>query len=285
MNKYFVASDIHGFYSELLLALVNKGFDVCNKEHVLISLGDEFDRGNQAVELLQFLQQLKEQNRLILILGNHEDLMFDCLSQINTYRMVLGSHHYSNGTVDTISQFTNDIEIAHKLNYWQELSDSEIKKINKAMMLWKDFVKDAKSYAEIGDYIFVHGWIPTKKEKTDPFEKRKLSYLTGWRELNTDSEDWKNARWTGFVEAYKNKCFEPNKTIVCGHWHCSAYWGDIKHERKPFPEKNRSDWKKSFEPAITTEFIAIDGCTVYSGIVNVLVFEEVSKNRIELLDL
>ena len=50
--KYFVSSDIHGFYDEWILALKNKGFDIKNPNHKIIICGDIFDRGRQPKKLL-----------------------------------------------------------------------------------------------------------------------------------------------------------------------------------------------------------------------------------------
>jgi len=40
MKKFFVFSDVHGFYKELMKALDDKGFDMENPNHYIISCGD-----------------------------------------------------------------------------------------------------------------------------------------------------------------------------------------------------------------------------------------------------
>ena len=35
MNKYFVVSDVHSFFDELMVALNEKGFEKDNPEHIL----------------------------------------------------------------------------------------------------------------------------------------------------------------------------------------------------------------------------------------------------------
>lgn len=80
--KYFCCSDTHGFYSQLLEALKEKGFDKNNTEHKLVIIGDAFDRGKEAKELLNYLLKLKKSGHLIYIQGNHESLMEDCLFQL-----------------------------------------------------------------------------------------------------------------------------------------------------------------------------------------------------------
>jgi hypothetical protein len=64
------------------------------------------------------------------------------------------------------------------------------------------------------------------------------------------------------------------KTVIVGHWHCSYGWSHIRNERKEFPQKNRKGWEKSFEPFVDDGIIAIDACTAYSGMCNVIVIEE-----------
>lgn len=47
MKTYFVCSDIHGYFNEWMSSLKDAGFDISNNDHILIVLGDIFDRGGQ----------------------------------------------------------------------------------------------------------------------------------------------------------------------------------------------------------------------------------------------
>ena len=73
--RYYVVADIHGFYSELKLALNEKGFFSDALPHKLIVCGDLMDRGAEAKEVQQFIIDLMDKDQVILIRGNHEDLM------------------------------------------------------------------------------------------------------------------------------------------------------------------------------------------------------------------
>ena len=42
MKKYFVTSDIHGFYDEFMASLDRAGFDIINPDHILVICGDIF---------------------------------------------------------------------------------------------------------------------------------------------------------------------------------------------------------------------------------------------------
>ena len=239
--KYFVSSDIHGFFDEWQSALKEKGFELNNPEHKIILCGDLFDRGKQPKEIIDFV--LKHKDKVILIRGNHEDLMEQMIERnFSTYSDLC------NGTAETIVDLYLE---------WQ-IGEKDFKKIAKETRLQKvlDMCID---YYETEHYIFVHGWIPIVEDC--------YLYDSDWRTAR--KERWEKARWTNPVEMYRYEIYEPNKTIVCGHWHCSALW----HEQNPDKYEEFGD-NASFEPFITNNMIAIDACTAYSNKVNVVVLED-----------
>ena len=66
-------------------------------------LGDLFDRGHEAKQLQQFILEQMEQDKIILIRGNHEDLFVEL---VTTDAGMPYSYHKSNGTYDTALQLT-----------------------------------------------------------------------------------------------------------------------------------------------------------------------------------
>lgn len=239
--KYFVSSDIHGFYDEWITALKQNGFELNNPEHKIIVCGDLFDRGHQPKETIDFI--LANKQKFILIRGNHEDLMEDMIKRNSNTVADL-----KNGTAQTIVDL---------YPHWMldELNLSQIAKITKLQKVL-DMCVD---YFETDKYIFVHGWIPV-------FDDCYL-YNPNWRKASL--KDWQKARWLNPVEARRYEIFEPNKTIVCGHWHCSALWHD------KYPDKyDEFGSGANFNPFIEKQMIAIDACTAYSHKVNVLVIDE-----------
>lgn len=239
--KYFVSSDIHGFFNEWQNALTDKGFDLNNPEHKIILCGDLFDRGNQPKEIIDFV--LKHKDKVILIRGNHEDLMEQMIE-----RDFSDYGDLCNGTAQTIVDLYPE---------WQ-ISEFDLKKIAKATRL-QEVLDMCIDYYETKHYIFVHGWIPI-------IENCYL-YDSNWRTAR--KERWGKARWTNPVEMYRYEIYEPNKTIVCGHWHCSALW----HKQNPDEYEEFGD-KANFEPFITKNMIAIDACTAYLHKLNVVVLED-----------
>ncbi len=247
MNKrYFIVSDVHAFYDEMMDALLSQGFEKENPEHIFVSLGDLFDRGLQAREMLEFVNSLPHE-RKILIMGNHELLMEEALRNGFTWRDI------HNGTFSTAIQLTGDY------------SEEEIRKQMKEHQEWRKYITECRYYAEVGNQIFVHGWIPNVREGSHGqiLGKRKLS---NWR--HASKKDWYNATWVNGMEAWAKGYDEAGKTVWCGHWHTSYGHCHLHHicsgEFTP---------DAVFTPFIDEGIIAMDACTAYSHTVNCRVID------------
>lgn len=244
--KYFVCADIHGFYDEWIKSLSEKGFDLNNKEHKIIICGDLFDRGHKPREIIDFI--LSNQEKFILIRGNHEDLIEEMIDRNFSIRQ-----DEINGTNETIIDLCPE---------WQK-SEFSLRKIANETGLQK-ILDLCQNYYETKHYVFVHGWIPVIEEYD---ENVLYKYDTDWRISSKAS--WQQARWKNPTTMFKLSIYEPEKVIVCGHWHCSALW----HEQNPETYEEFGE-KANFEPFITDKMIALDACTVYSHKVNVVVLED-----------
>ena len=256
--KYYVVADVHGFYSILKQTLTEKGFFNDDKPHKLIVCGDLFDRGSEAVELQNFILELMEKDEVILVKGNHEDLVVDML---NSWHMAsyFEWRHNVNGTVDTVCQLTNstltDI-YDHPLEVYRKMKETPfLQKILPTMV----------DYFETQNYIFVHGWIPCDSIRQNPYAATYFA-IDNWR--NANAKQWGYARWINGMDAAHDGVIEKNKTIVCGHWHSS--YGHSRFERKCSEFGNDAD----FFPYYSNGIIAIDACTVHSKKINCLVIEE-----------
>lgn len=246
MKKYFITSDIHSFFEPFFTALINSGFSWYNPEHFLIILGDVFDRGPDSKRVLDFLYSLQELNRLILIRGNHEDLLQQCLYDLKDYH--ISTHHISNGTIDTIAQLTN-------INKYDILiGDYKYTTLRRRLCKYFKLINQAKNYYELDDYIFVHGWIPQIKKYEDL--ERCPNTL------------WEYARWYNGMEYWNLGFVLEGKKIVCGHWHTS--FGNYNYHHKGSGEFEEDSDFGIFED---DGIIALDACTAYSKKVNIKVLE------------
>lgn len=261
--KYYVVADVHGFNTYLRQALEQAGFYEDTTPHKLIMCGDLLDRGTEANELIDFMIELDQRDELIFILGNHEELLVQCLQEIargGVYEIASGmSHHYLNKTWDSLLQISQmtEVEAYHNPN--------ELVRRVMQSPFYKTLLACCVDYYETPHYIFTHGWIPCFTEGFKPYVK--YQYDPDWREADVDS--WRRARWFNGLElASKHHILEPNKTIVCGHWHTS--WGHSKIKCVC------SEWGEDavFTPFYDEGIIAIDSCAASSGMVNCIVIED-----------
>lgn len=236
-TKFFVFSDVHGNATQLKNSMANAGFDPDDPTHVAISCGDNFDRGCENKEVFKYLQGLK---RVILIKGNHEDMLERTLE-----RGTLGISEQMSGLDTTITEFfgSRSIDEYGVIRNDRFISDKLI-----------EFTSSMLDFFETKNYIFVHGWIPVST-KSDV--KGRL-----WETASCRS--WQRARLMGWPQMYSLGLTVNGKTIVCGHR--SASYG-IRFCK----EDNR---KSQYDPYFDDGIIAIDGFTMISGQVNVVVIED-----------
>ena len=116
--KYFVTSDIHGFYTPFISALNEAGFDENDDNSTLIICGDLLDRGGEAVAVQDYVSRLLKKDKVILIKGNHESLIKAMQRELSSASpfddRVVNFHHITNGTLDTAIQLTGCHDILDK---------------------------------------------------------------------------------------------------------------------------------------------------------------------------
>lgn len=248
MPKFFIISDVHGFYNEMLEALDKAGFDPNNEGHWLVSCGDNFDRGPQPVEVMRYLMRLP---RKVLVRGNHEDLLVECCERGEAW-----SHDISNGTFGTINEFGGASEGC-------AFDECCIKTLARTNM----FLDSMVNYFETKNYIFVHAFVPLHSDGYLPpyyIRNRKYSKIENWRDAN--KAQWQDARWGNPFDLAERGLL-PDKTLVFGHWHCSEGWA-IAENRSIFGDDAR------FDPFYGDGFIALDACCAHSGKINCVVLED-----------
>ena len=252
--KYYVVSDIHSYYDCLIDALTIAGFFNDKTPHQLIICGDLFDRGNQVIQLQEFILSLMNKNEVILIKGNHEELLMDIVHGFQRYEWNR-SHHISNGTTDTVLQICNcqfyDLYDNTKEMYQKLVNSPIITKI----------IPNMKNYYETQSHIFVHGWIPCYLDYLNHY-----SYYDNWR--NASDQLWQRARWTNGMKAWHDGVKENGKTIVCGHFHCSFGHTHYESDGSEFDEDDNHN------PFIQEGIIALDSTCAYTNKLNCIVIED-----------
>ena len=266
MFKIFVISDMHSYLTPTLKALKDAGWDENNPKHIILVCGDALDRGNETAEMVEWLIDLINKDRLIYVKGNHDILMQQMLDR--GYSM---SHDRHNGTERSYYQLLN----AHADKMDGRSPDEIVRAI--LQPLYDKMV----NYFETQNYIFVHSWIPTnKKEKPNTADKwiplTTNEYMKDWR--NANDVEWEEAMWCNPFKRWQEGLNKTGKTIVFGHWHCStghAMLHEVKvSENETIGTISEFEDDAIWEPFIHDNIIGIDRCTAHTGEVNVLVLED-----------
>ena len=125
-SRKYAISDIHGCLITLKELLQKLGVSTDDE---LYFLGDYVDRGPDSKGVIDYLMELKELGYQIRTLyGNHEQMLLDEILFVN----------WSGGPPETTKSFGVD-----------HIKDIDIKYIN--------WLKGLEYYAEVGDFILVHG--------------------------------------------------------------------------------------------------------------------------------
>jgi ASC-1-like (ASCH) protein len=118
-----------------------------------------------------------------------------------------------------------------------------------------DFMGQMVDYFETQNYVFTHGWVPLERV----WGEQKLR--KDWRTASLSS--WERGRFTEWNQAYRQRLTLPDKTIVCGH-RSAQYGSQFDPSRSPY----------CHDPFYGQKMIAIDGLTIASKQVNVIVLED-----------
>lgn len=248
--KYYVLSDIHGYCTLFRKALRDAGYEEDPGEKKILLLGDLFDRGGEALELQDLILRLMDEERVILVRGNHEDLFEELVTKDRGRPL---RHHLHNGTYDTLEQLTG-----LKAGYsWS--SNMRLAAAGRETPFFTRIIPAMLDYFETRRYVFAHGWVPCQSWYGG------LVYDGDWREADRDA--WREARWTNPMDAVRTAQVE-DKTVVCGHYHCS--YGHSRYEKRGSDFGPDADFSPYEAPGI----LAIDACTAYSGRMNCVVLED-----------
>ena len=260
MKKLFIFGDVHSFYNEWMDCLKSAGFEKDNHDHILVSLGDLCDRGKDAVKCLKFINSIPEE-RKICVIGNHEFVMEEMIKRGMPF-----PNDYSNGTLDTVEQLT--CIYGHPESAILDMRDNS---------LWNNYKKSWVFYAEVGDNIFVHGWIPCMLNTR--FTNASYEYMKNWRKAYPHK--FKEASWVNGMRAWNDGVRENGKTIFCGHWYTSYGHANLrddgvesldnKRQVESFKAKHGEEAEPyvNYDPFVDEGIMALDGCTPISKKVNV----------------
>jgi serine/threonine protein phosphatase 1 len=234
--KYFVISDIHSYYDAMIAALESNDFKEDDQHHHLLVLGDLFDRGDQAIEVLEYLYRLNKEKKATIIVGNHDLFLLDFLEGDYGSAYFNIAHNGFGRTIETLSGLS--------------LEKTELRKVSEVIIAkypyLKSWIKSWPYYLEIGKYVFVHGGI------------------------DGDNQDWKTTQSkSDLVWSHENNQPElPGKIVVAGHTRIPT----VRYKTRDYYDlfKNHPE---TFDILYLENKILIDCFVEVSNKINVLILE------------
>lgn len=274
--ELFVFGDIHGHLKELERDLQDAGYDEDNSNHLLIVLGDNFDRGTESKEVFLKFKKLTSEGKAIVLHGNHEDFIIDFLEGKDC--MFNFKHNGFNKTLDSFLDQTcswemfcfmcnSDPDMAIALygnrvkplledfysipvevafDVYQEYARQEIRKNYKDLLPW---LRSLPYYYETEHYIFTHAAIDGSCDNWKEPKYTKYEFWTPWQYLTWDDGSF-------YVEPINNT----PKTVVVGHFHTDAI-----RDKYDLP-----DGEVENDILYGDRKIFLDTCTILTKRVNIL---------------
>lgn len=181
MGRLFAISDIHGCYDEfqeIIEAIELK------KEDKLVILGDSVDRGDKSFDVVMKLREMKKDRNVIILKGNHEDMIISMLNKYSSMYEFNRSEHLDiylrNGAWPVAERYYSETEETRKMFLLELMSyeqyhihgnflfvhagvfpDIEIEKQREEDLLWirKDFIEQKHNLP----YIIIFGHTATQE--------------------------------------------------------------------------------------------------------------------------
>lgn len=262
-KKIFAVSDIHNEYDALINALNEAGFDENNPEHLLVSVGDAFDRGGNALAVYEYLKRLSDKGSAIVLKGNHTGFFTGYLDGT----ILSPFNYYHNGTNETMADFLHETAPFEMYCVLKEIDQPTYgdfadwlsgarQEINGEFPELLEWLNTRPYYYETKNYIFTHGAIDTNAPDWHNPHCIRYSFV-----------DWDALMWdegSFFGKDIKNT----DKIVVIGHF-------GAKHLREMWPQLITKDTGGKYDILTRDDgkVIAIDATSNYTHRVNVLVIE------------
>jgi len=195
--------DIHGCYDLFvrIISVIKKALPKNCKRVDLVLLGDIIDRGNAAIEILDFIREGIEDWNVIPILGNHEQLLLRVLAASEEAYRPQWAMWRGNGGMSTLENLNIKIPpIA--ITPASEHRKALVAALGKQRI---DQLNNFSSHYQNGSILCVHAGIDPDKTLNENFTAKKLS---------THPKHWAWIR-DGFLDHHDP--FEDGIFIVHGH--------------------------------------------------------------------
>jgi serine/threonine protein phosphatase 1 len=214
-ERILIVGDIHGQYASLKTVLNYAGYTTGNK---LIFLGDYINRGNESREVMDYLVDLKKEQRHIFLRGNHEDIILKLLSGDTRYWYTWLEYGQGRVCINSYGEdpdrifYGEDSYFIKKGNFEIPLDKEETANFIRSIFPHEhiQFLKETLLTYEIENYFFAHAGIETGLPLSEQGMYSADFILWGDDDFLSDTYDY-------------------GKRIVYGHY----------HQQNPLIQKNK----------------------------------------------
>lgn len=215
VKKYWVIADIHGEmekFNALLENMRTNGFDLEDKNQVLVQLGDRNDRGPDSYAVNEWFRtkQLQYSGQVIVLLGNHDRMMIDAAEGRSDLMYYNGGYATASSYMHCVNSTTH-----HGNSYKARFFPSAMRASGHL-----DWLKSLPKFHETEEYFFSHAPIPKEEFRTLPVgvDFRQDEHTLTWSFVDERTERWVDPNLVPVAEEgvfYEGK----GKTCVYGHIH------------------------------------------------------------------
>lgn len=173
--RCIVVSDIHSHLDRFIELL--KKVEYCNDDYLVI-IGDFIEKGNQAIETVEYLQELQaKSDKVYVILGNCEYALEEMVCNSKYQEQVI---HYLNkiGKGGMIRQAIDHLSLDIKENQ-PELIQNKVKEY---LQPYFDYFRTLPTTLHLNNFIFVHAGIENRSD----WKKSSLASLIEMRTFQKD---------------------------------------------------------------------------------------------------
>lgn len=153
-HKAFVIGDIHGMQQAMQAMLKHWQ----PEQELLIFLGDYIDRGPRSYAVINQLRQLQNEfcNQVILLRGNHEQLLLDFLKNPRKHWRL----YDRNGGMETLGQILEEDSDDIRLSNPQEVAD-RVTDYDPLLIPW---LENLRYYYSFGKHVCVHAGVDLSRK-------------------------------------------------------------------------------------------------------------------------
>lgn len=220
-SRLFVISDIHGDLAGLetvLMDMYQDGMDLTRDR--LVQLGDMIDgyaHSKEVVGLLRGMQEEYGRDHVIVLLGNHEDMLMRSVGK-NENQSDFRNWWYQGGSATYYSYFSGDTYPPFIAAPW--IPDPQARFVPTGQMQDDlEWFATLPLYYETDDHIFVHAGL---KEPLPPEGNKRWDMLWIREPFHDSTYDWGKTVVYGHT-AREYPLVEPNKMGLDTRWRGRGY--------------------------------------------------------------